>query len=108
MDHIKKLSKSYRQVIAKVVLLKSRITELEGTVAHLNKKKRRSKARLPVPGTESLTVERAQDLIARKQAIEQARQDSQPQRSRAPRTCSNCHQIGHYRTRCHLYTVSSS
>jgi hypothetical protein len=94
--------------MAEAVLLKTRMTELEGTVAHLNKKKRRSKARLPVPATQSLLIGDAQDLIAREQAIEQARQDSQLQRSRAPRKCSNCHQIGHYKTSCHLYTVSSS
>jgi hypothetical protein len=51
MDHVNKVSKSFGQTIAKVVLLETRVAELENTITHFNKKERRFKVRLPVPAT---------------------------------------------------------
>ena len=83
--------------MARVTLLKRRVTELENTVEHLNKKKKRkSLARLQ--SGSALNVGDAQEMI--RQAGLAAQTEAQQPRTRAPPTCSNCHQTGHIRTHC--------
>jgi hypothetical protein len=100
---IEKLTKGYGQLMAKSVIHEHRIMELEQTVEHLNKKKKRkSRTRLQSGGV--LNVGDAQEMI--RQADLAAQTEAQEPRSRAPSTCSNCHQIGHNRTRCTIVQYS--
>jgi DDE superfamily endonuclease/Tc5 transposase DNA-binding domain len=100
---IEKLTKGYGQLIAKSDIHELRILELEQTVEHLNKKKKRkSRTRLQSGGI--LVVGDAQEMI--RQADLAAETAAQQPRTRAPPTCSNCHQIGHTRTRCPIVQYS--
>jgi DDE superfamily endonuclease len=99
-EAITKLAKAARQTLVQATLNERHILELQNTIEHLNKKKRRSKARLQIePG---MSVGEAQERIVRADLLAEiaAEARSQQPESRAPSTCSICHQIGHNRRRC--------
>ena len=99
-EAISKLAKAARQTLVQATLNERHILELQSTIEHQEKKRRQSKARLKIkPG---MSVEEAQEMIVRADLLAEiaAEAASQPSSSRAPRTCSNCHQIGHDRRRC--------
>jgi hypothetical protein len=106
-DHtmpLEKISKATRHLMAKSVLMETRVAELESTVQFLNKKKHRSKARLQIGGV--VSVEEAQDRIERADlAIQIA---TEQRRQRAAPTCSLCHQLGHKRNACPSIQVTSN
>jgi hypothetical protein len=89
--------------MARTTLLERRIAELEDTVEHLNKKKKR-KSRTKLQSGGVLNVGDAQVMI--RQADLAAQTEAQQPKTRAPPTCSNCGQIGHKRTRCTIVQYS--
>jgi hypothetical protein len=104
---IEKLSKSCSQQMARTTLLERRVTELETTIEHLKKKKKKKKkkkslTRLQIGGI--MNVGDAQEMI--READLAIQSEGQRPRPRAPPTCSNCHQIGHTRTRCTIVEYS--
>jgi hypothetical protein len=103
---ISKISRSASQQMIRVSILERRVTELEGTVEHLNKKKRRSGTRLQSGGVLNMGV--AQEMIIQADLAVQGATEQRSQQStqRAPPTCSNCHQIGHNRTHCTIVQYS--
>jgi hypothetical protein len=107
-DHVKplkKISKVTSHLMTKVIILDTRIVELEDTVKHLNKKQSRLKAQLQVEDN-VLSVEEAQDMIKR---AELATQIAAEQRGkRAAPTCGLCHQLGHRRNHCPTIQVASN
>jgi DDE superfamily endonuclease len=104
IEPLKKIVKATAHLMTKVALMDTRITDLEGTMQHLNKKQRRSKAQLQAGGV--LSVEEAQDMI---EQAELATQIAAEQRSqRAAPTCSLCHQLGHRRNYCPTIQVASN
>jgi hypothetical protein len=94
-EAITKLAKATCQTLIQATLNQHHILELQGTIEHLNKKKRRSKARLQIePG---MNVGEAQEMIIRADLLAEIAVEARSQQpgSRAPSTCSICHQIGH-------------
>ena len=106
-DHtipLKKILKATRHLIAKSVLIETRLAELKSTVQFLNKKKHQTKAQLQVSGV--VSAENAQDMIERANlAIQIA---TEQYRKRAPPTCSLCRQLGHKRNTCPSIRVASN
>ena len=101
---LEKISKTTRHLMAKSVILETRVAELESTVQFLNKKKRRLKAQLQVSGV--VNAEEAQDRIERADLAAQIA--TEQRRKRAAPTCGLCHQLGHRRNHCPTIQVASN
>jgi DDE superfamily endonuclease/Tc5 transposase DNA-binding domain len=93
---ISKLTKAATQMIVQATLTQRYIAELQSTIEHQNKKKRRTKARVQVES--GMTVEEVQERIVRDELLAEITTEARSQR--APRMCGNCRQIGHNRRRC--------
>jgi hypothetical protein len=90
---ISQLAKACETTMHEVIILRQQVQELRTANQHQKRKREAVRSYIATGGT--LTGAEGQQLI---QEAEQAQQE-EPKR-RAPPRCSNCHVIGHIRTRC--------
>ncbi|KAH8430991.1 uncharacterized protein LDX57_013069 [Aspergillus melleus] len=94
--------KGAEMALNRAVLIEQEVQELRWANEKRDTKKRRSKKQ--IAGLNGFTVEEAREVFQRDRARDEAigiipGQEDQPRR-RAPPRCSECHNLGHIRTRC--------
>lgn len=106
-EPIAKVAKSASIAWNMVALQAQEMAKLRAANEQLQQKKKRSRKQVQRGGI--LEVQEAQNLILARQVAEQAREArrQEPQRQRAPRTCSRCGSLEHNARTCNLVNYAS-
>ncbi|KAL2008985.1 hypothetical protein VTN00DRAFT_7179 [Thermoascus crustaceus] len=89
------LAKACESTMHEVLMLRQQMEELRAANQHQKRKREAPRSFIATGGI--LAGAQGQQLA---QEAEQALGEVQERKKRAPPQCSNCHQIGHIRTRC--------